>query len=1229
MKLFHSRLLTSMSAAAMLLSSIDANAQAAKKGGAKAPAAAKTDPKAAEAAKKAAEAAAKKPEERKGPAKLEARENPKMKAEDVEREAIADKKRDEQIESAKKIIPKIEDGNPQKSELLFQLAELYWDKSRYLYRREMLKFFEQQKDADEKKNRGEKVSEPKEDHRESELYRSETMRLYETILREYPSYERKDEVLFNLAYNLYETGKRDGAVKRYEELLKSYPGSKFVPDTYVQLGNHYFDVANVLEKARSYFEKAFATSNPRIKSYALYKLAWCDFNAGEHEKALKKLQDTVEIAEKAGAGKERVFTDLKNEALQDSVRMFVQLNRADDAIAYYKAKAGKKKQTNLIGKLAYGMQEAGHHDNAIKSFRYLLNDNPNSESAPDFQQAVIKSYEGLRQRDNVKAEVKKLAELYRPGSSWWEANKSKKDVLRNGFNVAEEAMRTTVTEYHNEAQKTKQVVTYRLARDIYKQYVDGFAVSEDEQFVSDHAFNLKYYYAEILWALEEWEAAATQYDQVTAFKIPNRAEAKEISQEKYRQTAAYNAILSYDKLVKIERGVLQKSDLKDDKLVEETKKKDKVEKSKKVTKRSIKELEEKPITKYEQSLIAACDKYNQLYPKTAEEVDIAYQAAVIYYDKNHFVEAARRFGDIINKYPEEGRSADAADLSMGVLEEKEEWLELNKLARIFKSNEKLMAKAKPDFKSRVGNVVEGSQYKYVDEIVYKKDKDVKKARDLFLEFQKEFPKSKNAARAMVYAMEISREANEQDKSIEIGERILKEYADSMFDLRVKNGLAFFYEKLASFEKSAAMYENFIATYDLAAGDKAIGYENIKQLLKDEKDAREKAEKAAKAAKKELPKVATVSTFQVPKPGAKWPDGTAVTGDEIKALETEREAQKKAAAEWVADAQYNAGFWYEGVGKFDKAIAAYKRYVTRFKDKKDAPEIAFNIGLVLEKTNQLADATKHYDTFLTTYAKDPRVTDTRKIDIKYRQFLIAQKLKDAAGMDRLAKDITASFPKMKDEEKKNDRAMLAAAHTRFFQLEPTWNSYTAFRFKSIKTFKKDLPAKQKTLSELEKSYTEVLTIGNPDYGIAALTRIGLLYSDLATSLVELPDPPGFDQDQLDIFRGEIENRYIFPLEEKSVEAFEKALAKSTELTLYTEWTLTAQDKLNKYKPGTYGKTRDVSYRGSEFFVTSGFEKAPPANDAPLPTEPEEQKVAPAPAPAPTPSAAAPAAGAGSR
>ena len=1205
-----------LSVVPLILSLAAGEGWAQKKGAAKA-APAKADPKAA--AKTDPKAAAKKPDERTGPAKLDARSQAPAEA-DVEREAIADKKRDDQIEAAKKIIPKIEDGNPQKADLLFQLSELYWEKSRYLYRKEMLSFFKAQKDADEKKNRGEKVTEPREEHRESELYRSETMRLYETILREYPAYDRKDEVLFNLAYNLYETGKKDLAVKRYEELLKGYPGSKFVPDTYVQLGNHYFEVANVLEKARTYYEKAFASNNPKIKSYALYKLAWCDFNAGEHEKALGKLQQTVEYAEKQG--KDRAFTDLKNEALNDSIRMFTELNRADDAIAYYSAHAGKKKKIQLIGKLAYALQDAGHHDNAIKSFRYLLSDNPLAESAPDFQQAIIKSYEGLRQRENVKAEVKKLAATYRPGSEWWKANESKKDVLRNGFNVAEEAMRTTVTEYHQEAQKTKQVETYRLARDIYKEYVDGFASSDDEAFVADQAFNLKFYYAEILWALEEWEPAAKQYDGVVSFKVPNRPEAKEASNEKYRQTAAYNSILAYDKLVKIERGLIQKSDLKEGQKIEETKKKDKVEKTGKVAKRSAKELEEKPLTPFEKQLVAACDKYNQMFPKNPDEVDVAYQAAVIFYDKNHFVDAARRFGDIVNKYPEEKRSQEAADLSMAVLEEKEEWLELNILARQFKANARL-TKPGTEFAKRVGGVVEGSQYKYIDEVVYKKEKDPKKASRLFLAFVEEFPKSENADRALTYAMIIAREAYELDKAAQIGERLLKEYDQSVFDLKVKASLAWLYEKMANFEKSANMYENFVATYDLAAGDKAVGYANVKDLLKKEADERAKAAPRGKDAK--APAAPVIATVDMKKLSPE--------------KQKEREAQIKEAGELVADAQYNTGFWYEGVGQFDKAIAAYNRYIVRFKDKKDVPDIAFNIGLVLEKQGKSAEAIKYYDQYLTTYAKDARVADTRRLDLKYRQFLLNAKLKNQAEVDRLAKELVAAYPKLKDEEKKNDRAKLAFAHAKFYLLEPQWSAYVAQKFDyknfnrtAIVAFSKtDRPKKEKALAEIEKAYTEVLAVGNAEYGIAALTRIGLGYADFASNIAGIPDPQGFDEDQAAMFRGELENRYVFPVEEKAVEALDKALAKSYELSVYNEWTLQAQDKLNKYKPGYYGKPRDVAYRGAEFFVTAGFDRS-----VQLPSEAAAEKPATAPVPEATPeggkppsSAAAPTPGAGAR
>ncbi len=1135
--------------------------------------------------------AAEKKAERKGPAKYKL-DAPKL--QDAEQEALVEKKRDETIEGLKKVFTKLDESSPNRPDLLFQLSELYWEKSKYLNRKEMAKFQADEKKADAARNRGEKVADAKEDHRESELYRSETMRLYETILREHPSYDRKDEVLFSLAYNLYEIGKRDQAVKRYEELIKNYPGSTFVPDTYIQLGNHYFDIANDLSKARAMYEKAFASPSPKIKSYALYKLAWCDFNVGEHEKALKKLQDVVDYSEKQG----KLMTDLKNEALNDMVTMFVQLNRSDDAIAYYKQHAGKKKQATLIAKMADQLADAGHHDNAIKTYRYLVSENPLQEGAPNFQQAIIKSYEGLRQREQVKAEVKKMAELYRPGSTWWKANESKKEVLRDAFNVSEEAMRTIVTEYHQEAQKTKQVETYRLARDIYKQYIEAFASGTDENFISDFAFNLRFYYAEILWALEEWEPASREYDAVVTFKVPSRDTAKEVSQEKYRQSAAYNAILAYDKLLKIERGQLAKTEIKEGAKVDEQKKKGNVEKQAKIQKRSAKELEEQKLTPVEGKLVAACDRYNTLYPNNQDEIDVRYQSAVVFYDRNHFLEAAKRFGEIILKWPEEKRSQEAADLSMSVLEEKQEWLELNKLSRQFVANKKL-SKLGTEFTKRAVGVVEGSQYKWVDEVIYKRDKNPAKAAEEFLKFVAEFPKSDNADRALTYAMVIFQDANQLDRGIETGLRVLKEYPGSAFELKVRYTLASFYEKLADFQKAAEMYEAFIAAYDTAAGTKAVGYDNIKNELKGAKKAEAKKPEPKKVAAKATAKGAIEAHKVDPK---------------------EREELIKEADKWVADAQFNAGLWWEGLGKSDKAIAAYQRYLTRFKDKKDVPEIAYNIGLIQEKDKKWGEAIKTFESFATTYAKDNRAGASKIYEAKYRTFLAERTLKNQNEGEKLQKELIASYAKLSAEDKKKDPVLNAFAHARFLALEPMWKQYTDIRFQKVATIKNDLNQKLKKIQEVEKAYTEVLAIGAGEYGIAALTRIGLAYSDFAQNFLDSPNPRGLDEEQMDMYRGELENR-AFPLEEKSIEALEKALAKSYELSVYNEWTLLAQERINKYRPGAYAKVRDVHYRGSEFFATAPISKSPEvvvpaelkaAPPAATPEKKSTEKATPAPA-----------------
>ena len=1054
---------------------------------------------------------------------------------DADRDELADKKRDQVIGQLERISAKFDDDSPQKPEMLFQLSEYDYEKSKYLYRVEMRK--QDAEYARQEQALNKKAEAPKADHTGSERYRALTMGIYEKLLKAYPGYERKDEVIFSLAFNLYEVARNDEALMRYDQLIHEFPKSQFVPDAYVQLGNHWFD-HNDLEKATANYQKALATHIPKIYSYALYKLAWCDYNAGDYEKALKKLHTVIDYAD--DRGKEMV--DLHNEALNDLITVYVRLDRADEAVAYFQKKTSGQRQHRLIAKMANALADAGHSENAIRVYKVLLARTPEAADAPDWQQAIVRCYESLRQRTQVKAEVRRLAELYRPGSTWWTANAKTPEVLKNAFDVSEEAMRTVVTDYHQEAQKTKQVETYRLARDIYKQYLDAFSTNTDEKFVSDQAFNLTFYSAEILWTLEDWTGAAEAYDRVGNFKIPNRESAREVSNEKYRETAAYDAILAYDKLVKIEKGQLSTTDLRDGQKVDETRGKGKVDKGARIVRKDA-EAEEKALTANEAKLVAACDVYVTRFPNPKDEIDIRYQAAVVLYDSNHFVDAAKRFAEIINRWPGEHRSQQAADLTMSVLETRGEYVELNRLARSFLANRRLTQPG-TEFAQRVSKVVEGSQYKYVDEVIYKKEKDPKRAADEFAKFVEQFPQSEHADQALTFAMIIYQDAAELDRSIAMGERVLREYPDSPLALKARYTLARSYEKTADFKRAAETYESFLAAYDRFG----------------KKPATE------------------------PHPRAK--QRAANPGEQAALL--------KEASAWRPDAQFNAGLWWEGLGRSDRAIPAYQAYVKTFSERKDVPEIAFNIGLIYEKDHQWKDAAETFAAFSKSYARDARVGGAQRYLAAYHEMKDRQALGDAREAERLQRELAGAFARLAAKDKGDVDVLNAYGHARFLGVEPLWKQYSGVRLNRLTSLKNDLALKQKRLQELERAYVDVLSTGAGEYGIAALTRIGLAYADLSRNILESPNPKGLTEDQTAMYRGELD-KLALPLEDRSVEALEKGLAKAYELNVYNRWTLAAQDQVNKLRPGQYGRIRDVRYEGSESVMGEHVveaKKAPP-------------------------------------
>ncbi len=677
------------------------------------------------------------------PAKVKATLEP----DDFEKDVAADRKRDELIGDLKTLIPRMPETDG-KADLYFQLAELWWEKARFV----SLQEDQEHEDAWAKWSQERKGEEPKLDTRRSEGYRREALQLYRLVLERYPRCRRRDEVLFVAAHNLYDSGQKGEAVALYAELIERHPKSRFVPDAQVQMGEHWF-AANDLARARAAFEKAASFRLPKLYPFALYKLAWCDFNAGAYQAAIAKFQEVIAYAEGESRG-DRV--QLKTEALKDIALAYARIDAVDGAISYLADKGGDH-AVDAINRLASTYFEDGKFEQSIRVYRVLQQTAPGHVRAPAWQQKILLACDKLHRRDQVLAEMRRLVAEYGPTSAWAKANAAQKGAVSEANDLAESALRELVQDYHQEAIKTKSAATYRLARDIYRQYLDTFPRSEA-------APSMRFYQAEILYALEEWDAAAEQYGLVVDAD-PRGSHA---------QRAAYDAILALEKSVDIAKGKLKKRELADGAKIDEHKAKGQVDRSRSLEVQAVtRDVQEEPIPENERKLIYACDRYLRVSPGTKEEIVIRYKAAFVLYERRHFVEAAQRFGEIILRWPTDAWSQKAANLSLDILDTREEWLALSQLAQRFLENRQLTPEGSK-FRAEVARIGEGAKFKYVMQL-YEQKQDFALAAREFRAFVALYPRSEHAPKALYNALLIADKADQLDLEISAGEQLLREY----------------------------------------------------------------------------------------------------------------------------------------------------------------------------------------------------------------------------------------------------------------------------------------------------------------------------------------------------------------------------------------------------------------------------------------------------------------------
>lgn len=807
-----------------------------------------------------------------------------------------------------------------KAEMMLRLADLYFQQGRTVFLREMKSFDEgweacQQNEACDDQAYFDKGP----DNAKSGDWQEKSIRLYQQILRNYPLYNRAGDATYYLGMALLDTGREQESVREFTKLTKQYPDSEYVPDAYVNIGEYYFNNNNAY-KALLAYKKATADREHQKYSFALYKLAWCYYNVGEYGKAIDTMKSVVAYTQSQSGADNAIR--LQDEALKDLVRFFADAGEMSEAYEYFNKLGKKELIRSMLKRLASMYLEQGKNEQAIQTYRRLINENPQSPDNPEYQAEIIKAYKKIGNKEETLQEVDRLLKTYGKQSAWARANASDQDAVKEASESIEKNLYAVATDYHNEARKlgtgSAAKETYALAERAYGVYIDEFPESS-------HAYDVHYAYGELKYKLKKYDEAYDEYMKVV--KIDPKG--------KHSRFCAESAIFAAEELIKADGGT----------------------NTRKTTGKVGKDVQPQELTENEQKLIAACAQFAKLYPGGNKTKDAIYKSGYLLYNKYRFAEAADQFNLVIKMDPKSGEAEQAANLILDSFVIKEDYAELKKNAKFYYEQEGLGSKK---FKTDVYNIYQRASFQLITEN-FKKDKDELKAAKAYEEFYNEF---KDTAETKVLATTINNAAVYYDNNKKVADAMRLRHMlvdDPKFGDKTKyyygaiEQLGFAYESIADFDKAAEYYEKMFSLFEA-------------EKTKVAKDDKDKAEKMIDVAMDAIYSAAVFrkamgDTDQAEK------DYTDFVSTAMKYRSSQDEVKQR-----IWDVQLTRARVYEDAGDWATAGKKYYAFYSGAdKATKDAPmEFTYfarlHYGKALEAQNKKREADNIYKQTIADYEK---------------------------------------------------------------------------------------------------------------------------------------------------------------------------------------------------------------------------------------------------------------------
>ncbi len=922
-----------------------------------------------------------------------------------------------------------------------------------------------------------------------------SMDLYRRLIAQYPSYENLADTYYMYAWCLSaQNGQQydlEAARDVYVTIVERFPGSPFSNDANMRLGEYYFDLTGPRENPTAYvataigYYKAVLADGPTGRNYdeSIYKLGWSHYKVNEYDEALGYLVKLLDYSDEQFIETGKI-SNMRPEAVEYLAISYADIadrqnkTAVDVATAHLNRIGERKWQHDVVERLAEILLVQAKFEASIDTYAYLQTRWPLDPENPVYQYEIAQIYGKKMGLVDLELSAKAMEELsvrYTEGTPWYNANKSNPDAIAKARGYIETSLAQVATKILIQAQESGSPELYASAAEKYKEFLEKFPFADDFD-------EYEWYRALGLFGSNQFVEAEKQYLQI----LKN-------DRSPYRDGARYQLMKAREQIVLAKYGTLV--EVPTGAVVERVD-----------TTTFGKEITRYMLSDEHKVFMQSCDDLASREftdPEWAPQLEknrtaYAYLPAQILFKHGHYAEARPRLEKIMALYPTSDEAGFSASMMVDSYANEGDLQQVADLTVRLRD----IGSTTVDNALVFDDIREQAKFNLASQLVDKGDR--AGAAKAFLDFMKEFPKSKYYRLALFNAANNYEIIGKAQESNRLFEQYVAEYPSD--------------------EKSKALYfriaDSYSATLQL---DKAVSY--YEQLVK------------------------------------LFPD-----------------------YEYSPAALFNAAFLRVGIGDHASAARTFERYATQYSGQADAEAAFWRAGDQWALVGE-AEALDFYGRYVKRY---PRADGNHVVEAWHRTAKIYEKRGDTRRAAQAWSQVQSAYGASVGSGL-TARTRSLAAEGALGQLLSRYEAFKTIKWTSSEA--KNVDILLKTKPEELKIITEgavqlIQTYQDYDTAAAALYIQGMGYFAYADMAYDIPPPKGLSEEEIDIFRGTIDEKFRIPAEDRGKSRLVAALEKARGEKRWSTWNTQALVALNERYPNEFPAERKES-RGAAGSIAVPF------------------------------------------